>query len=147
MNLAPVILALESQLACYQTLAKLAGQQHEYVRQGRTEALLEVLSSRQGLLDELARLEAVITPVRRTWPAVAADLPAEQRQRAESLFLETRALLEEITQADQNDVLVLQQRKINIGRQIGSASASQNVNRAYAAAAYGRPAPRMNVQQ
>ena len=60
---------------------------------------------------------------------------------------QTDALLEEITVADQHDALVLQQRKLNVGKQINQATAAKKVNRNYAASAYGTPQSRMNVQR
>ena len=49
--------------------------------------------------------------------------------------------------ADRNDALVLQQRKLNIGRELGKTQTARVVNRSYAAAAYGTKAPRMDVQR
>jgi hypothetical protein len=59
---------------------------------------------------------------------------------------ETVTLLEQITAADKNDVLTLQQQQLNIGRQIGKVAAGRTVNRAYATAAYGAKTPRLNMQ-
>ena len=73
-------------------------------------------------------------------------IDADQRSRAEALLAQTRKLLEQITVADQHDALVLQQRKLNVGKQIHQATAAKKVNRHYAAAAYGTPQSRMNVQ-
>jgi hypothetical protein len=143
----PVILALEEQLACYQRLAKLAELQHEHVQHNQTELLLEVLAKRQGVLDQVARLEGVIAPAKREWTKYAAKLDAPSRTRAESLLAETRRLLEQITTADRQDAMVLQQRKLNLGRQINQATAARQVNRTYAAAAYGQRAARMDVKQ
>ena len=39
------------------------------------------------------------------------------------------------------DALLLQQRKLNLGREISQASSARQLNRSYAAAAYGRLAP------
>ena len=50
-----------------------------------------------------------------------ADLPAE-----------TRRLLEEITTSDRNDAMVLQQRKLNLGKQITLAKSANQINRNYA---------------
>ena len=47
--------ALEDQVGCYQRLAKLAELQHVHVQQEQTEALLDVLQSRQAVLDRHAR--------------------------------------------------------------------------------------------
>ena len=72
---------------------------------------------------------------------------AELRGKADALLAETRRLLEQITTADRNDALVLQQRKLNLGRQINMASAARQVNRKYSAAAYGSRQPNMDIQR
>jgi hypothetical protein len=133
----PVILALEEQVGCYRRLSKLQELQHDHVQQSRTEQLLEVLGQRQGVLDDVARLEQTIGPAKRGWGEYLRQLPGDDRSRAETLLAETRRLLEEITTADRNDAMVLQQRKLNLGRQIHQASAAKQVNRNIAASAYG----------
>jgi hypothetical protein len=143
----PVIAALQEQVACYQRLAKLAEQQHEHVQQSSTEALLDVLARRQEVLDQVARLEQTIVVAKRRWGEYDGGLRSEQRAVAERLMAETRRLLEEITTADRNDALILQQRKLNLGKQISQATAARQVNRNYATAAYGMKASRMDVRQ
>jgi hypothetical protein len=141
-----VVQALEDQVACYQRLAKLAELQHVHVQQEQIEALLSVLQSRQVVLDQITQLERAIAPAKRDWGGFVGRIDSGQRARAEGLLAETRRLLEEITLADQNDALVLQQRKLNVGKQINQATAAKKVNRNYATAAYGKPQSRMNVQ-
>jgi hypothetical protein len=143
----PVIEALTEQLACYRRLAKLAQTQHEHVRQSRTEELLEVLQSRQAVLEKVAVFEKIVGPAKREWADYIARLTAQERELAESLLAETRSLLQQITSADRDDALVLQQRKFNLGKQINQASAARQVNRTYAASAYGKPPSRMDVQR
>lgn len=143
----PVIAALQEQVACYQRLAKLAEQQHEHVQQNCTEALLVVLARRQEVLDQVARLERTIAVAKARWGDYLGGLRGEPRAQAERLLAETRRLLEEITTADRNDALILQQRKLNLGKQISQASAAKQVNRNYAAAAYGAKVSRMDVRQ
>jgi hypothetical protein len=143
----PIIDALNGQVDCYRRLSKLSALQHEHVQQGRTEQLLEVLGHRQQVLDQLGVLERVVAPAKRQWNAFLDTLPPGARGDAERLLGETRRLLEEITAADCNDVLVLQQQKLNVGRQINQAASARQVNRTYAAAAYGRRASVMDVQQ
>src|SRR5437660_8525615 len=125
----PVIAALEAQVACYQRLAKLAELQHEHVQQGRTDELLRVLHRRQEVLDEAALHEQVIGPAKRRWPEFVAALEPARRGRADALLADTRRLLEQITTADRNDAMVLQQRKLNLGKQINQAAAARQVNR------------------
>jgi len=143
----PVIAALQEQVTCYQRLAKLAEQQHEHVQQSSTEALLDVLARRQEVLDHVSRLEQTIVVAKRRWGEYVGGLRSDQRAQAERLMGETRRLLEEITSADRNDALILQQRKLNLGKQISQASAAKQINRNYAAAAYGAKVSRMDVRQ
>jgi hypothetical protein len=142
----PTLTALQEQVACYRRLAKLAGQQHTHVQRDQSDELLGVLRERQGVLDEITGLEQSIRSARGDWRSFLASLPAEDRPRAVALVAEARRLLEQITAADQCDTLVLQQRKLNLSRQINKTSAARRVNRNYAAAAYGRPVSRMDVQ-
>jgi hypothetical protein len=142
-----VIQALHDQVTCYQRLAKLAELQHEHVQQSQTEALLELLTRRQEVLDQVSRLEQVIVVAKRRWGEYVGGLRSEQRAQAEKLLAETRRLLEEITTADRNDALILQQRKLNLGKQISQATSARQVNRTYGNAAYGAQASRMDVKQ
>ena len=147
MNGDPIICALESQLGCYRRLAKLAEIQHECVRQSRTEQLLDVLGNRQEVLTQVAEFERVIGPVKKRWGEYLETLSQPDRHRAEELLAETRRLLEQVTTADKDDALVLQQRKFNLGREIQKAASARQFNRTYANAAYGRKASSVDVQQ
>lgn len=141
------VAALEEQVLCYQRLAKLAELQHVYVQQGQTEQLLEILQKRQEVLNDIGRLEGLVGPQKKQWRSYLSGLDGSDRIRAEASLAETRRLLEQITAADRNDALVLQQRKLNLGRQINQASAAKQVNRNYAAAAYGPRQSRMDISR
>jgi hypothetical protein len=142
-----VICALQQQLVCYEQLARHAKTQHEYVRTGQTEQLLGVLAARQESLDRIAVLEQSLQQAKGDWPAYLAGLDQADRQQAEELLAKTRELLELIVSGDRDDALVLQQQKLNVGRQLATTQTLQTVNRKYATAAYGRPAPRLDVQR
>lgn len=133
----PIITALQDQVTCYRRLAKLAEIQHEHVQNSATDQLLDVLTRRQKVLDQVADLEQTIGPAKGRWSDYLTRLGTDERSSAEGLLAETRRLLEQITTADRNDAMVLQQRKVNLGRQINQASAAKTMNRNYAAAAYG----------
>ena len=66
---------------------------------------------------------------------------------AEKLLAEARVLLARITAADRDDAMVLQQRKLNLGRQIKAAATARAVNRNYATAAYGARPSTMDMQR
>jgi hypothetical protein len=143
----PIILALQQQVACYQKLAKLAELQHLHVQKGETDELLNVLHRRQEVLDQISAFEKVIVPAKRGWGDYLATLTDEQRLTAETLLGETRRLLEQITAADRNDTIVLQQRKLNLGKQINKTTVARAVNKTYAAAAYGTRRSSVDIQQ
>lgn len=139
--------ALHEQVNCYRRLVKLAEAQHDHIEQSRTDALLEVLQQRAGEVERIGQLEALVAPLRRAWSDLTAGWPVERRVSAESMIAEIRRLLERINDSDRSDSLILQQRKLSVGRQLRQAGAAREVNRSYAAAAYGKPAPRMDVQR
>ena len=143
----PILTALDEQVACYRKLAKLAEAQHHCVEQSQTEKLLEILARRQEVLDQIASFEKTVAPAKRVWPEYRDKLAPSLRDKAEALLAETRRLLEQITTADRNDALVLQQRKLNLGRQINQAAGARAVNRTYAASAYGTRRSSMDIQQ
>jgi hypothetical protein len=142
----PIIVALQDQVTCYKRLAKLAEIQHEHVQNSQTDKLLEVLARRQEVLEQVGKLEKVIAPVKPKWHDYLTTLVLDQREMAEGLLAQTRKLLEQITSADRNDAMVLQQRKLNLGRQITGHTAARNVNRKYAASAYGPTQSKMDIQ-
>jgi hypothetical protein len=142
----PIIIALAEQVNCYRRLAKLAEAQHQHIQNSDTESLIDVLQHRQQLLDQMKDFENVIAPAKKQWNEYLGGLDGGSRARAESLLAESRVLLEKITTADRDDVLALQLRKINLGRQIQQTNAARQVNRSYVNAAYGKVESRMDVQ-
>lgn len=141
-----VLDSLAEQVGCYRKLTKLALVQHQHIQNSRTEELLSVLRDRQVVLDQIQAHERIISPAKRRWGEYVAGIDPSNRKRAETLLAETKALLEQITSADRNDVMVLQQRKLNLGRKILQTASAKQVNRNYAAAAYGNVRPRMDLQ-
>jgi hypothetical protein len=137
-----IIEVLEEQVECYRRLAKLAQRQHEHVQQSDTEGLIAVLEQRQAELARIMELEELLGPAKRQWKQ-----EGKVGGRAEELVAQTRSLLEQITAADRDDAIVLQQRKISLGRQIKAASAARQVNRSYATAAFGARQSSMDLQR
>ena len=117
------------------------------MQKGETDELLNVLQRRQEVLNQIAGFEQIIGPAKKAWNDYLAKLNGEQRVNAESLLAETRRLLEQITAADRNDTIVLQQRKLNLGKQINKTTIARAVNKNYAAAAYGTRRPSVDIQQ
>jgi len=142
------IAALTEQLDCYRKLARLSELQRTYVEQNQTDELIGVLEARGTLLGDIARLEQLVAPLKRNWAAHAPAMSEAARASAAAMLAETRTLLEQITTADQDDVLLLQQRKLNVGKQIQATGSARRINTRYAASAYGNsPGGKLNVQQ
>jgi hypothetical protein len=127
---------LTRQLGCYRQLSRLCDLQRQYVQQNQTDELLTVLEQRGELLQQISELETEVAPMKRNWSEFSSRLTEQDRRRASQMLAETRELLIQITQADQDDVLLLQQRKLNIGKQIVATTQAKAVGRKYAAAAY-----------
>jgi hypothetical protein len=140
--------SLTDQLACYRKLQKLCEKQRHYVQQNQTDELIAVLEARAVILQEIARLEHEVSPLKRDWANQSATMDDAGRASVADMLAETKALLEQITQADQDDVLLLQQRKLNVGKQIAATQSARKVNTRYAAAAYGTVSgSNLNVQK
>ena len=147
-NISHATTSLTEQLTLYRKLQKLCEKQRQCVEQNQIDAFIEILASRAEILQEIARLEHEVAPLKRDWPAAAATMDGGSREQVADMLAETKALLEQITQADQDDVLLLQQRKLNVGKQIAATTAARKVNTRYAAAAYaGSNGSKLNVQK
>ncbi|HEX8340851.1 MAG TPA: hypothetical protein VF624_08080 [Tepidisphaeraceae bacterium] len=140
--------ALTSQLALYRKLQKLCEKQRQFVQQNQIDEFVAVLAARAEILGEIARLEHEVSPLKRDWAGQAATMDDATRAGVADMLAQTRTLLEQITQADQDDVLLLQQRKLNVGKQIAATQTARKVNTRYAAAAYGNASgSKLNVQK
>ena len=142
-----ILQAMRLELECYQSLAKLANTQHECIQNSLNAELLQVLAKRQQFLQEIAKLQQIVIVARRDWSGFIAGLLEHQRSEAEHLLSETRHLIEQIAASDRDDTLVMQQRKLNVGRKINQAASARKFNRAYAAAAYGQGKPGLDLHR
>lgn len=147
-NASDNIMALGKQLLCYRQLARLSELQREYVQRNQTDELITVLQARAKVLGEIQQHETLVAPLKRNWPELSQGLPGPLREKVAGMLVEAKSLLQQITQADQDDVLLLQQRKLNLGKEIQAATTARKINTRYATAAYGASSgSRLNVQQ
>ena len=137
MNLTTILDDCHAQVDWYGKLLKLAQLQHTLVEQERTDDLLVVLDRRQKIVEQLTLIESRLRPVKSEWHAIAPTIDVASRGTIESKFAAARDLLAQITRSDQDDALLLQQRKLAVGRQLQRTTVATKVNRGYAANAYG----------
>jgi hypothetical protein len=147
MNAQLILADLAAQADWYTKLLKLAELQHTLIEQERTDDLLVVLDRRQKIVEQLTLIEQRLRPVKLGWPETAAGMTDEERVRVEAKFGEVRGLLAAITQADQDDAMLLTQRKIQVGQQLRQANTGAQINRRYAAGAYAGMGSRMDVSR
>ena len=148
MDVSAVLDDCHAQIDWYAKLLKLAQLQHALVEQERTDDLLVVLDRRSKIVEQLALIESRLRPVKSEWHAIAQAIDAESRLTIEAKFAAARDLLAQITRSDQDDALLLQQRKLAVGRQLQRTAVTKQVNRGYAANAYNASVGgRMDVSQ
>lgn len=147
MNAQLILADLAAQADWYAKLLKLAELQHTLIEQERTDDLLIVLDRRQKIVEQLSLIEQRLKPIKLAWPEAAAEMTSDERARVEAKFGEVRGLLAAITQADQDDAMLLTQRKITVGQQLRQTGAGQQINRRYAAGAYAGMGSRMDVSR
>ena len=137
MNAQLILDDLAAQADWYGKLLKLAYLQHTLIEQERTDDLLVVLDRRSKILEQLTAIERRLRPIKTDWPAISATIDVPNRTAIEEKFAAARDLLAQITRSDQDDALLLQQRKLAVGRQLQRTTVTRQVNRGYAANAYG----------
>jgi hypothetical protein len=106
-----------------------------------------VLTKRQSIVDALGAIESRLKPVKQDWHTIASSIDSPVRSELETKFAHSRDLLMQITQADRDDALVLQQRKISVGQQLRKTTSGRVMNQKYAAGAYATTGARMDLSR
>lgn len=122
---------LTRQHELYRELRKLAVSQRDLIAAEDPSGLLNLLSQRQRLIDQLATINQRLEPVRAEWKKIEAMLSTEQRARAADLVEQVGQLLAEILQADEADTKLLSARKVVIGQQLKGTVATAQAQAAY----------------
>lgn len=102
---------LREQSAMYARLESFAARQRALVRSEDTASLLILLSDRQKVAVELARLAARLAPVRRSWPSLRERFSTSQRTEADGLISDVTRRLRGLIESDEKDARVLYLRK------------------------------------
>lgn len=122
---------LDQQHAIYRQLRDLSERQSQLVADGDAESLLTLLNQRQGLIDELLRINEQIDPFKQRWSELWAELDAEQRRRVRERMDAVQSLLDGIMQQDEQDRQALVAQRAQVGEQLGQVHRGAAVNRAY----------------
>jgi len=126
---------LSEQCRLYRQLASLAEIQRGLIARNDTGRLLEVLSERQRLIDELQELASRTRPYQADWPGVRRRLEPEDVCRVDELVAEVNGSLKRIIDQDAADADLLAARKSATGQAMATVQAGRQAGAAYAAAA------------
>ncbi len=115
----------------YRDLEALCQRQRSSITSDRPEALLDVLSRRQRIIQALGRLNEQFAPYRERWAEVYGQLGESARRQAAGCLAEIDALLREILRADQEDGAMLSVRRETLSRELGRTVDGRAANSAY----------------
>jgi hypothetical protein len=147
MNIDQINSDVSAQIDLYSKLLRLCEIQHTLIAQERTDDLIVVLQRRQMIVEAVGAIEQRLKPIKQDWHSLASGIDRDTRSDLESKFAQSRDLLMQITQADDDDALMLQQRKMAVGRQLRQTTSGRVMNQKYAAGAYATTGGRMDVSR
>ncbi len=131
-----LITLLDRQKAIYHQLRSLSQRQAEQVAAADPESLLNTLSQRQVLIDQLVEIGTSVEPYKRAWPQLVSQLDDETRSELRSRIEAVQTLLDEIIKQDEVD------RQALVGHRGKMADQLQRIRQGTAVhKAYGAPVP------
>ena len=122
---------LGRQVRLYDQLQNLADKQRALIVNENTQPLLNILSQRQKLTQELTQLGKDMAPFREHWSEVRQNLREDERKLAEDLILKANDRLKTLLASDEQDAQMLKIRKQRVGTQIGSTTFNRKAMSAY----------------
>ena len=146
-----VLTGLADQLDCYRRMATMAGEQSRAIFGGETDKLLAILEQREHLTARAAELESTLKTFKSDWPASADAMEDADRDEAKRLLGEIKRTLASLTKQDDKDAATLRARLAMTGGELEQAKVDdrhvRQINRRYAAAAYGKPKGKLDVSR
>lgn len=124
---------VEEQRRLVEQLDALGIEQRRLIDSGEGDELVALLSRRQSLTDQVARLSQEFEPFRRDWGSFMERLPTEQRERLSGAVAEIGEGIRRITERDDADRQALQRQRDVVTGELASVSKARG-----AVAAYGR---------
>ncbi len=129
-----VVALLEAQVGLVANLDELSLRQAELIEAEDAEPLLKLLASRQGILDELAGLQAEFRPLRERWPQILEGFGHAQRLQIQRRLDGLAAAASQIARRDEEARTRLGTRRDELAAQIADVGRGRG-----ALAAYSRP--------
>lgn len=127
---------LERQHEVLSSLLSLSRRQGEQIESANDDGVLEVLASRQPLVEELVRLNESLRPYREAWDRHLAALPIGQRDHAARRAEVVASLARTLAQRDESDRVRLATRRDALADELAQLGTRRGALSAY------RPPPR-----
>jgi len=115
----------------YRDLEALSQRQRSCITSDQPEALLDVLSRRQRIIQALGRLNERLAPYRECWAQVYGQLSESARRQAAGYLAEIDSLLRAILLADREDGAMLSVRRDTLSGELSRSVDGQAANSAY----------------
>lgn len=128
--------ALEEQRALCEKLDQLSLAQRTLIEGGRADALVELLTQRQVVIDRLDALSRHVEPLREGREGALSSLAAADRARVDELLEFVAASTERVRSRDDQDRAALERQRADVTRELVGMARSRG-----AMAAYGTPGP------
>lgn len=124
---------LDQQLSMFASLDALSIEQSAAVIRNDTDGLLGVLARRERVIQTIVELSDRVTPVRATWPDLAALVPEDQRSELRRRMDAIEAAVHQISQRDDADRSALERERGNIAEELATMGRARGAVNAYAA--------------
>jgi hypothetical protein len=127
-----VIELLMRQTSLYEQLRELCAKQRDLIELNQTENLLQVLRSRQLIMNALKQVQTELAPLRGNWQMACTDLSSSDRELVSTLIERARGDVQAILDSDRQDTAMLSARKQTVARELRDLSGTRTAGTAYA---------------
>jgi hypothetical protein len=124
---------LERQQELFGDLDRMSQRQALLVQEQDTDQLLEVLSARQQVVDQIAQISTHLEPYRASWDAVMGGLDEIGKVRVRRRLDALAILAERIAKRDEADRQVLEARRETIASELSQVNRGRGAMAAYKA--------------
>ena len=130
---------LERQQELFTRLDAMSARQSQLIEGDQTDQLLELLASRQSLVDQIAQTSSMLEPYRASWESVMSGANETGRLRIRRRLDALAGLAERVAARDESDRRTLEQRRESIAAEIVQVNRGRGAMAAYQTGAQSGP--------
>ena len=122
---------LQQQCQLVDQIAVLAQHQRKIIEAGQNQSLLELLTRRQDLIDQLNQGQTELAPLTESLERYLAQLDSGKRDLIRERLNHLQKNLSEIMERDEQDQLALQQQREEMKQEMHTIDTTQRARKAY----------------